>query len=151
MLDVSSDYRELQTPTLPLRSGNILQDIAFINLEGLPGASSIYAGASLNAVVGNQQPRRSRSSRGSPRASSESRTQPTRTSEQESDTAGLDAGSNKQLIWQNIVQHISLSYFAENYFGPFLQHMTTKVNREKFREFSLVHCLFFISLNKCLI
>lgn len=122
-------FRELQTPTLPLRSGNILQDIAFINLEGLPGASSIYAGASLNAVVANQQTRKTRtSSRGGSSATQDSRSRQPRSSEQDTQSGSTRKDvTDKQFSWQNVVQHISLSYFAENYFGPFLQHMTTKV------------------------
>jgi len=117
--------RQVQTPALPLHSGNILQDIAFINLEGLSGAPSIYAGASLNAVMTNHHLNRTRS-HWAPRAPQEVRTQVTRATEQDPVPPRQD-NSDKQLTWHNIVKHISLSYFAENYFGPFLQHMTTKI------------------------
>ncbi|XP_065070103.1 protein patched homolog 1-like [Rhopilema esculentum] len=125
--------REVRTPPMPtIRSSNILQDIAFLNLEGLPGASSIYAGASLNALVAGQQQQqqqgRGRGNRGAHRSTRDGRHSQNRQSEQESQTeASRQDTVEKRFTLQNVVQHISLSYFAENYFGPFLQHMTTKI------------------------
>ncbi len=122
----------------PLNSGNVLQDIAFINLERLQGGQSVYAGASLNALLGNQAAKLNRSARASGRSPSRAGPQSQRpsrnqqrTSQNNTQTQPLPGAEttdqSSRWSWEYMVKHLSLSYFAENYFGPFLQHMTTKV------------------------
>eukprot|EP00794_Sanderia_malayensis_P007816 gene7816-8662_t len=139
----SGRHVETLTPT-SLNSGNILQDIAFINLDRLQNGQSIYAGASLNALLGahatNLDASASiggrngalRNSRRKPPASNvatqQSRSPPQQATQttpgSSQDQSDKSTATSK---WEYFAQRLSMTYFAEKHFAPFLQYMITKI------------------------
>ena len=119
----------MRQPT-QVQNNNILQDFAFISVEGQPNFPSIYAGANVNAFVKTDNTRQSNNERNQSRGlgTSSSRNMNSNSGGSNVSQGRSRSNSRNKKSCGKIIKKLSLAYFAENYYVPWLQNMAVKVS-----------------------